>query len=227
MAVATNSGVQTNASFLLLRAEVSEQLGAHVLELPYKGHDVSMYILLPPFVKGMGVEGTAGVSNGVDGILGALTPDVVLDLVDDQLMPRQVEVAIPTFKVEQSADLVQVRKTSWQGVPNLLLEGKSNLTMCPQTLEALGVGDLFKPTANLTSLTGQPGILFDRIMHKAKIEVDEQGTKAAGATAVFAFRSSRPLTPIQFICNHPFVYMLYDKGQKTVLFAGVYRTPKA
>lgn len=182
--------------------KVSEQLGAHVLELPYKGHDVSMYILLPPFVKGMGVEGTAGVSNGVDGILGALTPDVVLDLVDDQLMPRQVEVAIPTFKVEQSADLVQ-------------------------TLEALGVGDLFKPTANLTSLTGQPGILFDRIMHKAKIEVDEQGTKAAGATAVFAFRSSRPLTPIQFICNHPFVYMLYDKGQKTVLFVGVYRTPKA
>lgn len=182
--------------------KVSEPLGAHVLELPYKGHDVSMYILLPPFVKGMGVEGTGGVSGGVDGIISALTPEALLDLVDDQLMARQVEVAIPTFKVEQSADLVG-------------------------TLEALGVGDLFKPSANLTSLTGQPGITFDRIMHKAKIEVDEQGTKAAGATALFAFRSSRPLTPIQFICNHPFVYMLYDKGQKTVLFAGVYRTPKA
>ncbi|KAK3916935.1 Serine protease inhibitor 88Ea [Frankliniella fusca] len=182
--------------------KVSEPLGAHVLELPYKGHDVSMYILLPPFVKGMGVEGTGGVSGGVDGVIRALTPEALLDLVDDQLMARQVEVAIPTFKVEQSADLVG-------------------------TLEALGVGDLFKASANLTSLTGQPGITFDRIMHKAKIEVDEQGTKAAGATALFAFRSSRPLTPIQFICNHPFVYMLYDKGQKTVLFAGVYRTPKA
>lgn len=89
------------------------------------------------------------------------------------------------------------------------------------------MGDLFSASANLTSLTGQPGISFDRVMHKAKIEVDERGTKAAGATAVFAFRSSRPLTPVQFNCNHPFVYLLYDKGQQTVLFAGVYRTPKA
>lgn len=189
--------------------KVSEKLGAHVLELPYKGNDVSMFILLPPFVKGTQVPdgngGAGGVSGGVDGIIKALTPDALDDMVDDQLddypMPRLVDVSLPTFKVEQSADLVS-------------------------TLEALGVGDLFRPTANLTSLTGQPGITFDRIMHKAKVEVNEKGTKAAGATAIFSLRSSRPATPLQFSCNHPFVYMLYDKGQKTVLFAGVYRTPK-
>jgi len=94
-----------------------------------------------------------------------------------------------------------------------------------QTLEAMGVGDVFKPTANLTDLTGQPGITFDSVVHQAKIDVDESGTEAAGATAIFSFRSSRPLQPESFICDHPFVYLIVDKTSKTVLFAGIYRFP--
>ncbi|KAJ8983135.1 hypothetical protein NQ317_014710 [Molorchus minor] len=61
--------------------------------------------------------------------------------------------------------------------------------------------------------------------HKAKIEVNEEGTKAASATALFSFRSSRPVEPAQFICNHPFIYFIYDKIQRAVLFAGVFRRP--
>lgn len=51
------------------------------------------------------------------------------------------------------------------------------------------------------------------------------GSVAAAATALFSFRSSRPLEPAQFVCNHPFVYLLYDRKLKSILFMGLYRGP--
>jgi serpin B len=95
----------------------------------------------------------------------------------------------------------------------------------PQILERLGVGDLFQSTSNLSGFTEQSGLYFDEAVHKAKISVDEQGTVAAAATAIFSFRSSRPLTPARFIANHPFVYLLFDKKLQTIQFMGVYRSP--
>lgn len=46
-----------------------------------------------------------------------------------------------------------------------------------QMLEKLGVGDLFNETADFTTLSEQPGILFDDAVHKAKIQNDEEGKK--------------------------------------------------
>lgn len=88
----------------------------------------------------------------------------------------------------------------------------------------MGVGDLFGETANLTVLT-QSKIGLGNALHKARIEVNEEGTKAAAATVLFSFRSSRPAEPAQFHCNHPFIYVIYDKTAKAVLFTGVFRRP--
>lgn len=66
---------------------------------------------------------------------------------------------------------------------------------------------------------------FTDAIHKAKVEVDENGTVAAAATAIFTFRSSRPLDPTRFVANHPFVYFIYDKESQNILFMGVYRVP--
>lgn len=86
------------------------------------------------------------------------------------------------------------------------------------------MGDLFEPTADLTALT-EINMSLGRALHKAKIEVNEEGTKAAAATVLFSFRSSRPAEPATFTCNHPFVYVIYEKEQRAVLFAGVFRRP--
>lgn len=168
---------------------ISEYLGAHILELPYKGNEVSMFIILPPSTK----------PNGIEAVTKQLSVESLQEIVQDD-MPRAVEVSIPKFTIEQTLELTPI-------------------------LERLGVGDLFQSTSDLSGFTGETGLHLDEAVHKAKIAVDEQGTVAAAATAMFSFRSSRPLIPARFIANHPFVYFLFDKASQTIQFMGVYRSP--
>lgn len=94
-----------------------------------------------------------------------------------------------------------------------------------QVLEKIGVGDLFTSSSNLSVLAVNNDIKLGGALHKARIEVTEEGTRAAAATTFFSFRSSRPLEPAQFKCNHPFIYLIFDKTEQSVLFTGVFRRP--
>lgn len=77
-------------------------------------------------------------------------------------------------------------------------------------------------------LTGKQELTLGRGIHKAKIQVDEAGTKAAGATAFFTWRMmwNDDDEPVVFKCDRPFLFFLYHKTMHTVLFAGAYKQPK-
>lgn len=90
----------------------------------------------------------------------------------------------------------------------------------------MGIHNLFEPTANLTGFSNDVNLQLDDAVHKAKIEVNEEGSTAAAATVLFSFRSSRPLEPAQFYCDHPFMFLIYDHKSKAILFSGVYRGPE-
>lgn len=90
----------------------------------------------------------------------------------------------------------------------------------------MGLSQLFKNDSDFSLLTGNhEDVHFSDAIHKSKIEVDEEGTEAAAATAIFSFRSSRPLEPTIFKANHPFVYLIYDNISKNILFLGAYKLP--
>jgi serpin B len=76
---------------------ISENLGAHVLELPYKGNDISMFIILPPYTK----------PNGIEAVINQLSVEHLQEIVEDDL-PRAVEVSIPKFTIEQTIELTPV-----------------------------------------------------------------------------------------------------------------------
>ncbi|KAK9872282.1 hypothetical protein WA026_017085 [Henosepilachna vigintioctopunctata] len=172
--------------------EVSEALGAHILEMPYKGEDISMYILLPPFSK---------TNDALKNTLDKLTLEEFTNIVEGKnAFSHNLQVSLPKFSLEQTIELVPV-------------------------LEEVGVGDLFQPSRDLSMLSSTPTKL-NAAIHKARIEVSEEGTEAAAATALFSFRSSRPIEPTQFNCNHPFIYIIYNKAEQAILFAGVFRSPK-
>lgn len=62
-------------------------------------------------------------------------------------------------------------------------------------------------------------------IHKAKIDVNEKGTEAAAATTFFSIRSGDDES-VEFKCDHPFVFLLYNKETSTIAFIGIYRKPK-
>lgn len=81
-------------------------------------------------------------------------------------------------------------------------------------------------TADFSGFNDVPSLKFDAASHKAFIEVNEEGSEAAAATALVSFRMARPLNGVRFICDHPFLYFIYDNLSDSILFMGVYRNPK-
>lgn len=65
-------------------------------------------------------------------------------------------------------------------------------------------------------------VSFDDIIHKAVVEIDEEGTTAAGATGSIGRGGDEPLS---FVCDHPFIFTINDRRTQEVLFIGVFRGP--
>jgi serine protease inhibitor len=62
-------------------------------------------------------------------------------------------------------------------------------------------------------------IFISRVLHKAVLEVDEKGSKAAGATVV-EMREVAAVEPITFIADRPFVFIISEETTKSILFMG-------
>ncbi len=94
-------------------------------------------------------------------------------------------------------------------------------------LIALGMGSAFGSGADFTPM-GLRGGFIGAVIHKAVLEVDEEGTVAAAATAVVMTKSAirMPEKPIVMRVDHPFVCLLRDNTTGTLLFAGVIQDPE-
>ncbi|XP_066195648.1 serpin E3 [Sylvia atricapilla] len=90
-------------------------------------------------------------------------------------------------------------------------------------LSALGIRDAFDPiTANFKGISEQDSLYISEAIHKAEIEVTEDGTKASGATAMVLLKRSR--TPI-FKADRPFTFFLRQANTGSVLFIGRVTNP--
>ncbi len=93
------------------------------------------------------------------------------------------------------------------------------------TLKAMGVEEAFSDKADFAAM-GLPGYFINGVVHKAVIEVDETGTKAAAATGVTEGAASiHPPVP-EFHVDRPFVVVLADTRTGAVLFGGVIASPE-
>lgn len=85
-------------------------------------------------------------------------------------------------------------------------------------LSNLGMGICFEPyIADFTRINSLGGLFIDDVKHKAFIEVDEEGTKAAAATSVGIGIDS---TPPAVILNRPFLFFIRESVSNSLLFMG-------
>lgn len=91
-------------------------------------------------------------------------------------------------------------------------------------LSELGATSMFLPSADFTKLCRQ-NLFVSKVLQKAKIEVTEQGTKAAAVTAAIMVMSAMPADQpkrVTFHADRPFVYMITDNATGTIFFIGQY-----
>jgi len=95
-------------------------------------------------------------------------------------------------------------------------------------LVALGMTDAFEPKANFTGISSNQPLFISDVLHKAFIDVDEEGTEAAAATAVvFDGGAGPPPAPNkEFVVDRPFFFFIRDAGG-AVLFIGQVVDPQA
>ena len=109
-------------------------------------------------------------------------------------------------------------------LPKLRLEYKRSLV---DDLKALGMQQAFDPVvADFSGLFDSPQRTFiSEVMHKTFVEVNEQGTTAAAATAVTVGVTSAPPS---FQVDRPFIVVLRERLSGTILFVGkIVRIPGA
>lgn len=116
--------------------------------------------------------------------------------------PVDVNVSLPKFKLDSRFDSLS------------------------QSLQSLGLTQAFTNQANFSNITNDK-LLISQVIQKAVIQVDEKGTVAAAATGLVmkATMALPPSKPINFMADHPFLFVIFDKQSGLIVFMGQVSNP--
>jgi serpin B len=173
--------------------------GYRAIRLPYAVRSLAMVVALPNEVEGLGDVSRRLGPDELTKMLAALRTEPM----------RPVSLMLPRFKSEYSADLKNVFQKAGMTLPfDARRSDFSGLT---------GLSPQQAPTA------------IDQIVHRAVIEVSEESTEAAATTAIGIRVTSvapKPVEPLQFRIDRPFLYYLVDDATGAVLFQGRIADPR-
>lgn len=92
--------------------------------------------------------------------------------------------------------------------------------MLVETLAAMSISDVFSPVlANLSGMNGKQTLFLERFVHQAVITLNETGTEAAASSGIGAV-TTVGMPPPTFIADHPFLFIVREKGTGSILFMG-------
>ncbi|XP_074478732.1 leukocyte elastase inhibitor-like isoform X2 [Sebastes fasciatus] len=169
------------------------EVNCQILEMPYKGKELSMLIFLPNQIEDS--------TTGLEKLESQLTYENFVEWTRPDMMDEtEIRVGLPRFKMEESYDLKNV-------------------------LVSMGMVDAFDMSmSDFSGMSPANDLVLSKVVHKAFVEVNEEGTEAAAATA--AIMMLRSALPMAFIANHPFLFFIRHNSSMSILFAGRYCSPE-
>jgi len=204
------NGDTVKADFMTQVADfnVGHHEGHSFVALPYSGDKLVMYLFTPnPLSDGWlrpssdkKSEETVPLSE-LEKIL-TLDPKIISDkLKMSSLDTRKLKLELPRFKIEATLGLAE-------------------------DLKSLGVTSIFTAgEADLSGITGRKDLYVSDAVHKAMLEVNEEGSEGAAATAVITMSRSLPLPPAQARFDRPFIFFIKDERSGMILFQGRVMNP--
>ncbi|CAN7936923.1 unnamed protein product [Ixodes hexagonus] len=176
----TPKEVDTMNGNLEIGYSLFRDLQLEVADLPYRGRDYSMTILLPT------------QRDGVEAIKRNLTLESFRSLVSG-LRPLKVNVSLPKFKLETEYSL-------------------------KKPLQTLGITHIFSD-ADLSGINNSRDLYVSKVVHKAVVEVNEEGSEAAAVTGVVTVTRTSGRSRV-FKADHPFLFFIRNTLTNDILFAG-------
>ncbi len=173
-------------------ALVSRQ-GYRALRLAYDVDALGMIVVLPNDIDGLAATTARLDAREFEEVAAALRRPA---------SGKQVELTLPRFKITTRADLVPPLK-------------QAGMTLAFDSAKADFSGITGRPPSELPTAIGQ-------ILHRAFIDVMEDGTEAAAATAATISVTSAPAPQqiVPFHVDHPFLYFIVDDATGAILFEG-------
>ena len=133
--------------------------------------------------------------NNLDNVESQITSTKLFEW-KSMLNEQNVDIFIPKFKFEAKYFLVE-------------------------SLSNMGMPTAFTGAADFSEMDGTKTLLIDKVIHQAFVEVNEEGTEAAAATAVIIIKSSATIGyKKEFRADHPFIFIIQEKNTGNILFMG-------
>lgn len=188
-----------------------------IRELRYLEED-NIQILELPYGENEGSEGRRDLSmiillpernRNLESLAGSLTVEDISRWQEmiENTSPERVKVYFPRFKFEEK----------------YFIGG---------TLSDMGMSTAFSGGADFSGMTGDRDLYINEVIHQTFIEIDEEGTEAAAATAVVMAPTSpgpgyQPPPIPEFRADRPFVFFIQDNRNDLILFFGRVADPTA
>uniref|UniRef100_A0A671K6I8 Serpin B6 n=1 Tax=Sinocyclocheilus anshuiensis TaxID=1608454 RepID=A0A671K6I8_9TELE len=140
-------------------------------------------------------------TTGLQKLEKALTYEKLMEWTRPEVMHQQeVEVSLPRFKMEETYDMKSL-------------------------LISMGMEDVFDgQKVNLSGMSPNNDLVVTKVIHKAFVEVNEEGTEAAVANGIVMEGCSLWIPPV-FNADHPFLFFIRHNRTKSILFYGRFCSP--
>lgn len=183
-------------------------------------------------VKMMNQYGEYYAYVSMDGIKGITLPYKDSSVVMKVFIPENEEDNIAdlmgALSNEERQELIdsldQAERTEIRRLMFPKFEYEQQIEEMDRILKDMGIVSAYQGNADLDKIAED--LFVSTVIHKAKIEVDEQGTKAAAVTAVVANGAECIQEPvfIDFIADRPFFFVIEDTETGVILFMGQINT---
>ena len=147
-------------------------------------------------------------------------------------LPKEID-GLAEFEKDLTNDNVQIWIDELMGSheTEVLVSIPKFKTTCEfelsETLYDMGMPSAFSlPPADFSGMTGTKDLFISKVIHKAYVDVNEEGTEAAAATAVVMMKSVAVM-PLIFRADHPFMFLIRENQTGSILFIGRIVDPRS